>query len=223
MQRGHTVTGRVVLVSNRRQSYNVNIELAVEEQPGTYASNTLDLKNPYFRYTGAPIQPPPGCNNTSPSEDYWATMDTSGATTANSGLCNGLQNASAATAATVVQNGTAAASLLLNGATVLPNGLPVAAMNSGPMGMTTPVNLTAAAAAAAAAAVASGQREIPFGDLLSLGQTGVQGGLYAPQGGSGGNVVNNINTMNFPVNSSLMIGDYAAAVGGQTIPPFKPM
>lgn len=209
-----------MLVSNRRQSYNVNIELAVEELPGTYASNTLDLKNPYFRYTGAPIQPPPGCNTTSPSEDYWATLDTTNTAGNAAGLCNGLQ---AASAATVVQNGTgAAASLLLNGATVVPNGLPVAAMNSGPMGMTTPVNLTAAAAAAAAAASGSS----PFADVLGGGgllgpQTGAAQGLYAVQGG--GNVVNNINNMNFPVNQSLMIGDYAAAVGGQTIPPFKPL
>lgn len=43
------------------------------------SSNTLDLKNPYFRYTGAAAQPPPGLNNTSPSESYWTTLDAQGA------------------------------------------------------------------------------------------------------------------------------------------------
>lgn len=43
------------------------------------SSNTLDLKNPYFRYTGAAVQPPPGLNNTSPSESYWTSLDAQGA------------------------------------------------------------------------------------------------------------------------------------------------
>lgn len=42
------------------------------------SKNTLDLKNPYFRYTGAPAQPPPGLNNSSPSESYWNTLDAQG-------------------------------------------------------------------------------------------------------------------------------------------------
>lgn len=43
------------------------------------SKNVLDLKNPYFRYTGVAAQPPPGLNNTSPSESYWSTLDVQGA------------------------------------------------------------------------------------------------------------------------------------------------
>lgn len=75
VEKGDTVSGKVVLVSNKRQSYNVDIELQLDRSPSTKASNSLDLKNPYFRYTGQPVQAPPGCNTTSPSEDYWVQMD----------------------------------------------------------------------------------------------------------------------------------------------------
>jgi len=37
--------------------------------------NVLDLKNPFFRYTGQQPQPPPGNNHTSPSEAYWNQHD----------------------------------------------------------------------------------------------------------------------------------------------------
>lgn len=43
------------------------------------SKNTLDLKNPYFRYTGTAAQPPPGLSNASPSELYWNTIDAQGA------------------------------------------------------------------------------------------------------------------------------------------------
>lgn len=61
-----------------RQSYDVTIHLHLE---GTQieSSNTLDLKNPYFRYTGAPPAAPPGTSTTSPSENYWNHLDTQGA------------------------------------------------------------------------------------------------------------------------------------------------
>lgn len=61
-----------------RQSYDVTIELCVEGT-GTRSANTLDLKNPYFRYTGQAAQPPPGVNHTSPSEAYWGQLDAQGA------------------------------------------------------------------------------------------------------------------------------------------------
>ncbi|KAH7936443.1 hypothetical protein HPB52_023428 [Rhipicephalus sanguineus] len=76
VQRGQRLGGRVVLRSNRRQSYDVDIELELEG--GVRACNSLDLKNPFFRYTGQPPQPPPGCHETSPSEAYWATLDANG-------------------------------------------------------------------------------------------------------------------------------------------------
>lgn len=47
----------------------------IDGLPHTSSSNNLDLKNPYFRYTGQPPQPPPGVNTISPSESYWANLD----------------------------------------------------------------------------------------------------------------------------------------------------
>lgn len=63
---------------SRRQSYNVNLEVRIEGTT-TVATNCLDLKNPYFRYTGVAPQPPPGNNTVSPSESYWSTVDAQGA------------------------------------------------------------------------------------------------------------------------------------------------
>lgn len=74
VQRGQVVIGRVKLNSNKRQSYDVDIDLSVEGT-GSREHNTLDLKNPFFRYTGQTPSAPPGCNETSPSEAYWQTLD----------------------------------------------------------------------------------------------------------------------------------------------------
>lgn len=78
VKQGQMMTGRATLIANKRQSYDVTINLRIE---GTdiSSSNTLDLKNPYFRYTGAPITAPPGSNTQSPSEAYWAHLDAQGA------------------------------------------------------------------------------------------------------------------------------------------------
>lgn len=74
VKQGQLLMGRVLLVANKRQSYDVTIELHVEGTT-TKSQNTLDLKNPYFRYTGAPVAPPPQVNITSPSENYWNQID----------------------------------------------------------------------------------------------------------------------------------------------------
>ncbi|XP_037952621.1 histone-arginine methyltransferase CARMER [Teleopsis dalmanni] len=75
VKQGQVLKGQVVLEANRRQSYDVTIDLTVENT-NISSSNTLDLKNPYFRYTGAPVQPPPGTSAQSPSEQYWSQLDT---------------------------------------------------------------------------------------------------------------------------------------------------
>ena len=62
----------VSLTDNYRQSYDVEIELNIPGQ-NTKSCNTLDLKNPFFRYTGATPQPPPG-NTGSATEQYWNTL-----------------------------------------------------------------------------------------------------------------------------------------------------
>lgn len=75
---GQLLKGHVLLVANKRQSYDVVIELNVEGTTIT-STNTLDLKNPYFRYTGVSVIPPPGSCTTSPSETYWNQLDAQGA------------------------------------------------------------------------------------------------------------------------------------------------
>ncbi|XP_017775045.1 PREDICTED: histone-arginine methyltransferase CARMER isoform X2 [Nicrophorus vespilloides] len=107
VKQGQVLTGKVVLVANKRQSYDVTIELKLE---GTTqrSSNTLDLKNPYFRYTGAPVQPPPGASNISPSENYWNQLDAQGVRNAvnmvNGMSVNGLGEVSMDTTQTVISN-----------------------------------------------------------------------------------------------------------------------
>ncbi|XP_075147031.1 arginine methyltransferase 4 [Haematobia irritans] len=88
IKQGQILTGRVLLEANRRQSYDVTIDLHIE---GTLisSSNTLDLKNPYFRYTGAPVQAPPGTCTQSPSEQYWSQIDTQGQRTTGN-MVNGM-------------------------------------------------------------------------------------------------------------------------------------
>lgn len=77
------LVGKVLLEANPRQSYDVTIDLMIEGLPDTRSVNCLDLKNPYFRYTGQPTGPPPGLNTVSPSEAYWSELDAQGQQTAN--------------------------------------------------------------------------------------------------------------------------------------------
>jgi len=77
-KQGQLLTGKVLMVANAKQSYDLTIECRIEGTT-TISTNTLDLKNPYFRYTGVAPAPPPGNTHSSPSEDYWAMMDQQGA------------------------------------------------------------------------------------------------------------------------------------------------
>lgn len=51
----------------------MEIEITVDGS-NIISRNTLDLKNPFFRYTGAQTAPPPGTNTTSPTETYWSSI-----------------------------------------------------------------------------------------------------------------------------------------------------
>jgi len=85
VKQGQRVVGKVILKSNKRQSYDVEISLGI---PGTTikSSNILDLKNPFFRYTGQQPQPPPGTNTASPSDSYWNQQDLTGQAAAAGGV-----------------------------------------------------------------------------------------------------------------------------------------
>ena len=48
----------------------MEIEVVVEGT-GVRAKNVLDLKNPFFRYTGVQTVPPPGNHSQSPTDAYW--------------------------------------------------------------------------------------------------------------------------------------------------------
>ena len=66
------------MVANTKQSYDVTIECMIMGTT-TKSTNSLDLKNPYFRYTGVQPPPPPGQDSQSPSEAYWSQVDMQGA------------------------------------------------------------------------------------------------------------------------------------------------
>lgn len=92
VKQGQTLTGKVMLRCNKRQSYDVDIELNI---PGTNTKscNSLDLKNPYFRYTGQTPQPPAGGSNQSPSDSYWNSVATGNLSAGNqSSYINGILN-----------------------------------------------------------------------------------------------------------------------------------
>uniref|UniRef100_A0A6I8SAZ1 Histone-arginine methyltransferase CARM1 n=1 Tax=Xenopus tropicalis TaxID=8364 RepID=A0A6I8SAZ1_XENTR len=87
---GDTLTGTALLIANKRQSYDISI-VAQVDQTGSKSSNLLDLKNPFFRYTGSTPSPPPGSHYSSPSENMW---NTSGAYSMNTGMgMGGMPNA----------------------------------------------------------------------------------------------------------------------------------
>ncbi|CAH8648674.1 unnamed protein product [Dicrocoelium dendriticum] len=73
VQEGQILNGHVAMRANTRQSYDVRTELIV---PGcqTKITNTLDLKNPHFRYNSYPPAPPPFSHNRSPTEVYYSNL-----------------------------------------------------------------------------------------------------------------------------------------------------
>lgn len=56
-----------------RQSYEVHVDIGVEGT-SAQASNSLDLKNPFFRYSGQPVQSPPGSQSQSPTDMFWSNV-----------------------------------------------------------------------------------------------------------------------------------------------------
>uniref|UniRef100_A0A8K9V582 Histone-arginine methyltransferase CARM1 n=1 Tax=Oncorhynchus mykiss TaxID=8022 RepID=A0A8K9V582_ONCMY len=68
---GDTLSGTATLIANKRQSYDISM-VAQVDQTGSKSSNLLDLKNPFFRYTGSTSAPPPGSHYSSPSENMWS-------------------------------------------------------------------------------------------------------------------------------------------------------
>lgn len=75
VQQGQTVRGRVLMRANMRQSYDVEIEVTLPGLAHT-SRNSIDLKNPLFRYTGQPVAAPPGAHTGSPSDAYWSGLQT---------------------------------------------------------------------------------------------------------------------------------------------------
>ncbi|KAG0430782.1 hypothetical protein HPB47_022378 [Ixodes persulcatus] len=185
VQRGQTLGGRVVLRSNRRQSYDVDLELELEG--GARACNSLDLKNPFFRYTGQPPQPPPGYNEASPSEAYWAALDANAV-----GADNG-----------------AGGQLMMNGVPLM-NGSGVVEMHQvAPQAQHQPLGVHLSNV------VSLGS--LPSPGTLNSTKTVNSRAQSVPTSSIGGGISPALfnqqqvllsNASQFPVNSSLMIGDY---------------
>jgi histone-arginine methyltransferase CARM1 len=191
---GQILTGSVSLQANVRQSYDVLINLMVDGLPHTSSSNNLDLKNPYFRYTGQPPQPPPGVNTISPSESYWANLDLQ---TLN--MVNGIPlNGYAADIPMEIQSSPtpiASNSNLGNLVTV-----PQPNIHPGSISSTGRQRVSTATSTAGAQLIGGGISPTLF--TQNQNQQLLLGAATAAAGGS------TTAMGNFPVNNSLMIGDY---------------
>jgi len=177
IKEGQLVKGKVQLIANRKQSYDVKLLVQIEGTTTT-STNTLDLKNPYFRYTGAAPQPPPGQNTTSPSENYWHQVDEQGAKQAlnmvNGITVNGLGEVALDQGTSLISLGTPGLQLAQN---MSPSGSRVALQ---PPQRSSPH--------------ASSQAYTPLTQMVNTA---------IPRPG-----VQNNSGSTFPVSSSLMIGDY---------------
>ena len=205
LHRGQLLSGRVVLVSNKRQSYDVQLEL-VAQATGTRVTNTLDLKNPYFRYTGQAPQPPPGTQDTSPSEQYWQTLDQQQQVSMTNGA---IVNGSTSALIDVSQLNSIHPQHLQQQHTHQHLQQPQAVVIShNPMG--TQMGMSASPG--------GNNRSSP--GLNRLGTGGVQvpssiGGGISPSLFSPSVAI--LNSANFPVSNNLMIGDYAVAAGNHLV------
>ncbi|CAG0894019.1 unnamed protein product [Darwinula stevensoni] len=203
---GQLLTGKVTLTANERQSYDVNMNLNVEGT-GTQSSNTLDLKNPYFRYTGQP-QTPPGHNTTSPSESYWQQLDAQGARQGQSSLLLSVN--------------------LVNGISV--NGLGEINMDAshlvGQLVDGTGGSLGGHAAVHPGGILSTGQGKSNSGSLgtpnracpTASSASQLIGGAVSPSSFSQASQVVMGTTSHYPVSNSLMIGDYVTS-GALFLPP----
>ncbi|XP_063688077.1 histone-arginine methyltransferase CARMER-like isoform X1 [Bolinopsis microptera] len=90
---GQPIIGSVTLTSNKRQSYDVKLKMHLAGSSETI-TNLLDLKNPYFRYTGS-VPVPPGNQTTSPSDNYWENITTSATPLTQPQVYNGAAGAGA--------------------------------------------------------------------------------------------------------------------------------
>ncbi|XP_045481625.1 histone-arginine methyltransferase CARMER isoform X2 [Harmonia axyridis] len=205
LKQGQVLTGRVVLVANKRQSYDVTIELTVE---GTNqcSTNTLDLKNPYFRYTGAPVQPPPGVSNVSPSENYWSQLDAQGVRNAvnmvNGMSVNGLGEVSMDTTQTVLNN-----NLMANNLIAL---VDTSQLTDGAPPNIHPGCISSTGRGRVAASPTSTHTAQLIGGAISPSLFTSPNGQQQP-----------LVMANYPVSANLMIGDYVTPGNGVAMPSYR--